>query len=191
MDLTTAARFKVFAEMTVADHDAWLTQVIPAVSQACARYMNRLGADDAQDFLDDDASHVESFDPDGFTSVFKLRGVPIVSVTSVVHGTTTLTSSTYKVLKPEGLVELDHYPLPLSDGRLVITYLGGLAADVGALATAYPDLEMACQMQLQALLREKDHLGSTSVSVAGSAVSFTDPGVLLPAVREILDRYRV
>lgn len=186
-DFSTVARVKAFAGITTTTHDAWLTQVIPQLSAAFARHLGRWG-EDGTDYTTV-ASHVERFDPDGVRRAFRMRGVPIVSVGSVVHGDVTYTADDYILLADLGVVEFLVPPVYDAQNRLVVTYTGGMAADPASFITKFPDLALALEMQVSALLKARDSLGAPSISVAGAAVSFSEPGSWIPAVQSILERY--
>ena len=86
---------------------------------------------------------------------------------------------------------MSYAPLTATDKQLKVTYTGGLGTNTADVVANYSDLALACEMQCRALLRDRDVLGATSVSVAGSAVSFNEPGGWLAEVKRLLDRYRI
>ena len=66
-----------------------------------------------------------------------------------------------------------------------------LAITQTPLVMAYPDLALACEIQVKYIKDRKDNLGLRSVSQEGGSISTYQTGQLLPEVKDIIKAYKI
>jgi hypothetical protein len=181
VNLTTLSQVKALLELTEADWDGLLEEVIAAVSERAGTYCNR------------DFEHKERLEyHDGGSWYLYLKGLPVVEVASV-HGS--------DIWEWDGgnLVPADHYQLlnagmvayrfgtwPYGQKALKVTYTGGYAED------AVPaDLEMAVRTQVAYDFKRRKDIGLESVSFPDGSIQKISSGEFLSSVKQVLDRYRI
>lgn len=127
--------------------------------------------------------------------VFHLEALPISTIDSVVHDLSRaftgagLSTSEFTFEPNDGDLLLD---ISLTTGRRVlqVTHTSGVAANLGALRSAIPDLERAAIIQVKGTLeRSSSPEGEHSISEMGGSVR-RDPLNLFPIVKMILRQYR-
>jgi hypothetical protein len=193
VNLTDLARVKALLEQTETDWDSLIEELIAAVSARAASYCNR------------DFEHKERVElHDGGGRYLYLKGLPAASITSI-YG-----SDTWEW--DEGnLIPADHYQLlgagmvayrfgvwPYGPRALKVTYTAGYHQPVGEGEqppdgyTPVPgDLEMAVRSQVAYDFRRRRDIGLESVSFPDGSIQKMSSGEFLPAVKQVLDRYRI
>jgi hypothetical protein len=193
VNLTDLARVKALLEQTETEWDALIEELVAAVSARAASYCNR------------DFEHKERVElHDGGGRYLYLKGLPAASITSI-HG-----SDTWQW--DEGnLIPADHYQLlgagmvayrfgvwPYGPKALKVAYTGGYHQPVGEGEqppdgyTPVPgDLEMAVRSQVAYDFRRRRDIGLESVSFPDGSIQKMSSGEFLPAVKQVLDRYRI
>jgi hypothetical protein len=188
VDLTTTARVKTLRGITTATDDTLIGMLVTAISAQ------------VEDFLD---RHAEAtartvyFDVRDEQFVFSLKGYPVSAVASVYNdsdwdfaSTDLVDSDYYTVLGTDGLLRFDPaYILIRGPRALKVTYTGGMATSVTNFYAAYPQIELAAQMQTLFVYDRRKFLADTTSAVSGSSVSFQTPD-LLPEVRRLLMPHR-
>jgi hypothetical protein len=193
LSLTTAARVKAFLEVggkswTAAD--TLLTQLIPEVSAAFERHCGR------EFFLEE---RTRDFDVRPGQMVVQLPAWPITALTEVrnaldpddfAEASSLVDSDDYVANTRLGIVEFYGPTLVSGPQVLRVKWTGGLAATDANLVAGYPDLALACEMQVAYLLQRRATLGANVQSGGGASMSFGEPGVdLLPDVLRKLAPY--
>lgn len=197
MDLTTAARVGQLIAPGAAlqpDDESLYNRLIQTVSEAARRFLDR-------EVLT--GTKTEYFDVSAWQQVFQLKAYPVTSVTSVKFDTdqefgsdTTLDTDEYwsPVLEPQGLLTLKSPPLALGRApkSLKVVYVGGMAADVEAFVTAYPDIAGAIDQQCAYLYHRRNQQGVASVSSEFGTFVAPVPALTewVPYVRSVLNRHR-
>jgi hypothetical protein len=181
MDLTTLTGVKALLELTEADWDALVKELIGAVSERCASYCNR-------DFAS--KSRVEYHDGGG--RYLYLRGLPVVSIASI-HGSDTwewasgdLIDSGDHYLHSSGMVGYRSGAWPYGPKSLKVTYTGGYAVN-----GVPDDLEMAARTQVAYDFNRRKDVGLESVSFPDGSIQKVNSGEFLPSVKAVLNRYRM
>ena len=180
--LTSRAALKALLGTTVATRDTEIDALILAVSGAIATYCRREDAIERR-------SRTEDFSVERGQRVWQLAAVPVTSISAVYFdlsrdfgSATEISASDYSVNGRLGILELD-YPLwwqtqlegaapwPTAQparNALRVVYTGGLGTTLTALRSAYPTLELVCQMRCQDILkRQATTFGQVSVSGLG------------------------
>jgi len=202
MDMTTAERVRVMMMAGAVDAgtalhtdtSSALAQLIPEVSAAAETLMDR--------YADNTVSRTEYFDVEPGKTLYRVKGFPVATLTSVHYdpwtqafaSTTALTSGTdfFSVtLNPHGFIRMMS-PFAcesLMPSALKVVYTGGMAASAAAFITAYPDIAMAIEQQVIYQWKRRNDLGTISVSDAGGTVT-TESMAWLPSVRAILEQHK-
>jgi len=123
----------------------------------------------------------------------RLKGWPIISVTSVAVGGTALTEGVdYEVLPGPGILErVDGAVWPPGRRNISVTYSHGYATSPGAIAGVVEDLVVGA---LTNAARNRAVKGASSMSMDGYSVAYSELSRLMglaPEQVQILDRYRV
>ena len=106
----------------------------------------------------------------------------------VVYGDTlTIDSTEYRIVGPTSETELVILDIMEEDTDLSYTITKP------GIITKYPDLQLACLLQVLMLYKQKDKVDVASSSVGGQSVSYTKfrPIDLLPESKSILDSYKL
>lgn len=187
--LTDLESLRTFLGLKGQSRDTELKVLIRAISGQILQFINRLGKLLIQ-------TRVEQFDVNRGQITWQLKAIPVTSVTSVIHDTqrqftgSPLNAVDYHVDLEAGLLHLD-YTIPAKRGALQVTYVGGLVTSVDQLQSCAPDLELACQLQIQAVMKRQQLTGE-ELTVAGQGGSTRYPALeLIPAVKELLRPYIV
>lgn len=198
--LTSRSALKAFLGTTGTVRDTEIDALILAVSGVIATFLRREDAIESR-------VRTEQFSVERGQRVWQLAAVPVASVSAVYFDTqrvfgsaSEVAASNYYVDLRRGLLELD-YPLWWAEGlegagptptaqpargALQVVYTGGLGATLQALRSAYPNLELACQMTCQDILRRQStHFGRMSVSGLGGGAGH-DAIELPPLVKMML-----
>jgi hypothetical protein len=123
----------------------------------------------------------------------RLKGWPILSVTSVEVGGAALTEGTeFEGVAGSGILErIDGAVWPPGRRNVVVTYSYGYIAPPGAIAGVVEDLVAGA---LTHAARNRAVKGASSMSMDGYSVAYSELSrlmVLAPEQMQILDRYRV
>ena len=183
MNLTTLENAKLYITENTAS--PLLTKLIAWVSANVESYIDREV---------ETIARTEYFDVDPGQRMVIVRAYPITSVASVYNDpareytTTSITSSDYAAY-PDGRIAFD-YALSYGIRALKVTYTGGMAADVAALETAYPDLVEAVTLQVVHEWRRRNSLSEDTAALAQGAITVGGSMRWLPHVKDILDGYR-
>lgn len=186
--LTSRAATKAFAGITGSSRDTEIDYLLYSVSASIERYLNR-GVERFE--------RTETYDVDPGQRVWALGAYPVTATSSVSHDSnrsfgsgTAIATADYDVDTELGLVRLD-YDLPPGRGYLRVVYTGGMAASLQALRSYYPEVELACQVQIKEILhRQTVGFGpGMSVSEGGASVSWP-AAELSPEVKRMLDHLR-
>ena len=186
MDLTTAARVKVILDLTVAQHDTILAQLITALSARAEKFLGRHVEQKAR---------TEQYDVEESQFLFYLKGYPVAASPAAVvkadlnrtfdSGSIVATTNYYLDLD-RGAIKLDAYRVVPGWGALQVAYTGGMAANVTAFITAFPHIADAIDMQTAFVFQRRDSLGLAGYSGDGGSISLPDIVQWLPQVRETL-----
>lgn len=203
--LTSRAALKAFLGTTVLVRDTEIDGLILAVSGTIATYCSR------EDRIER-RSRTEDFQVERGQRVWQLGAIPVTSVSAVYFDTarefgsaSEVAASNYYTDLRRGLLELD-YPLWWAEGlegagpwptaqpargALRVVYTGGLGTSLQAMRSAHPNLELACQMTCQDILkRQATIFGRQSVSGMGGGTGM-DAMEFTPYVKMILSPYKI
>lgn len=199
MDYTTAARVKVLLGIGVADtsQDSFLGQLITATSSRFDQEMRRHSTQ---------SSRTEVYPVKFSRRLVTLKGAPVTTVSTVkISDTTDFTTATTLVVNDDYIVEQDAGVLrlltqgtpftagmngrPIAPYYLQVVYTGGFATSQANLASAYPDLAEAADLQVAYLHRRRLTPGG-NLSVGDSSTQYTKDYNLLDEVRETLAKYK-
>ena len=190
MDLTTLARVRTLLKDTSTQNDTLIDQLIDAVSPQLERIMNRHALEVAR---------TEQYDVAPGQRVFMLRGFPVLaSPAAVVKNSLSrdftaaraIDAPSYYLALARGVLTIDLVGLEPGPGTLQVAYTGGLATTTTNLVTAFPDISVACELQVAYLIQRKDELGLASFSAEGGSIAQAMPTKILDAARELLQPYR-
>ena len=95
----------------------------------------------------------------------------------------------YVIHASAGYVHL-HFMAPYRPTFFQVEYTGGFGADTAAIKTAFPDLAMACAMQVKYQMDRRLSLGGDVQTVPGVGTTFGGEYALLRDVRDVLNRHR-
>ncbi len=184
MNLTTPDNVKALIE---ADLNVWqetwdtlLGYLIAAVSRACETYCNR-------EF--EARERVEVYDGGG-RFIF-LRCLPVISIAAVKisdewnwDAVTPEEPSEYAFDAATGMVQFRNFIWPCGALGVQVTYTGGYL-------TIPADLERAAATQVAYEFKRRKDVGLESVSMPDGSIQKVAAAEFLPAVKPILDRYRL
>lgn len=199
--LTTAAATRNIIGTTSTVLDTEINALIYVVSDQIARYCNR--ARGTSQYVEQKA-RTETLDVRRGQREFWLRAPPISSVSTVKYdeqqdfdnAEVVLTTDDYEFDAETGRLRVRYtlHQRPGPDrflGALQVVYTGGIAGSIQALRSYAPALELACQLQLQAILK-RQQIGGASVNIGGAGRSRSVPDLdLLPYVKTLLAPYRI
>lgn len=122
----------------------------------------------------------------------RLKGWPIISVTSVAVGGTALTDGVdYEVLPGGGILErIDGLVWPAGLRNISVVYTYGFTTPPGAIVSIVEDLVVGA---LTHAARNRATKGASSLSMDGYSVAYSELSrlmVLAPEQMQALDRYR-
>lgn len=198
LDLTTTARvaqrLKAGATSVGTSEDSFIGTLITSVSAQIEQYLGRtMYAGSVTEYLDVEPGQ----------RVWRLAAYPVTAWTSAnfdpaqTWGSDTALTTTDDLYSPvydessllrarSGASFMNQYST-VQPASLKVVYTGGMASSAAALIAAYPDIALACDMQVCHQYKRKDAIGTSSVggptSLAINAVG------LLPEVTAILDAY--
>jgi hypothetical protein len=188
--LTTDARFKAQKRDTGDRDDGIIALLIPAISGAIARFLDR--------HLDQ-ADRTEYFDVRPGQQRYQLRGYPVddgetFEVRNDINtdfGTATVVSSdNYFINTTTGLLVVNGQSLDVGAQALRIQYTGGLVADIAALQSDHPEVEAAVWFEISQALQKNPNYHAVSKSVGGSSIASEGAIDLLPWTKSILGHLR-
>lgn len=191
LELTTTARVRALLEVggkTWGSADPAIGQSITAVSAAIERYLGRELKSEAR---------TRGFDLRPGQAIVWLPAYPIASVASVFNdatrvfaAATEIAATNFAVDDQLGSIEFDLY-VPVAGPRVLrVTWTGGVGADAATAAAAYPDLSLACELQVAYLMQRRNSLGGTAQQAGGGSTTYSEPIALLPKVKELLAPHR-
>lgn len=196
MDLTTKAGVELLlnpdGSAPATGTETLIDALIDAVSAAAEKYLNR---------QTQAASTTEYLDVAPYQRVWSLKAFPVTAVTSVSFdpdqswgsGTALTAGTDYQspLYEPRGLLTTW---APLGGGiynrALKVIYTGGMAADVTAFVSAYPDIGLAMGQQVAFLWQRRKDMGASTLSSDFGTVTVPPVGLWLPVVRSVLDQHR-
>ncbi len=194
MDVTTKARVQAILAsggQQTAPLDALIPVLIADVSARFERYVGRKF---------EQTSRTERFDADPTISRFFLDAYPVASVARVEYDPDRDFGSTGEVLTENddfvtdaecGIVFLEGFVQSRPYRQAwEVEYTGGLAANVAALVTAYPELAHAADLQVAYLARRRQSLGGSATAAGAGSATYVGAYELLPEVKAILDLFR-
>ena len=175
-----------YADLGLADDDALASLVEDLIEQASGIVDQYCG----RDF----ANHVdtsERYDGTGRPRL-RLKGWPILSVTSVEVGGTALTEGTeFEVVAGSGILErIDGLVWPAGLRNVSVVYSHGYVSPPGAIVSIVEDLVVGA---LTHAARNRAVKGASSMSMDGYSVAYSELSrlmVLAPEQMQTLDRYR-
>lgn len=184
IDLTTLARVKLGLAKSDANDDTWLANQITATSRRIERFIDREIEITArtQEF---DVSNVSQ-------SSIWLRTFPNITITSIINATDwdfastdPIDSDDYRVDEDNGEV---HFRVGLAIGpkSVQVVYTAGLAADTDQVELDFPDLAMACDLQVAAAFRRRSSPQGGSSKAGGGEITHEGALKFIPDVREAL-----
>ena len=193
LDFTTVARVAsrlAPGSTSLSGNDTLVGQMIASTSAAMERWLGREALATA---------YVETFDVCEGQEHWPLKAWPVSAVTYVRE-------DSERVWGSDTDVDADDYVSPVVTGDMWLTipgglaagratlrvsYTGGMAATTTAFIAAYPDLALACEVQVSwDYLRRKD-LGTVSKSGDKGAVALDPAAPFIPQVLSLLGQYRV
>jgi len=189
IDATTSARVKELLEIDSGDttYDTILGRMVDYVSRRIENYIDREL---------ESKGRTEEYSIQERQSVVFLRHYPVTAIASVKSSTdwdfnsvSAYDSDNYHVDGETGMLHLKLYP-SAGPNSLQVSYTAGFAADTSALASAYPDISFAADLQTAALFRRKDAPQGEMLRFADSTSKNEGPIQLLPDVVEALAPYR-
>lgn len=202
LDLTTLARTRAFLKLASSnvEDDALISVLITAWSAAIEQYLDRAVLA---------ASFTEVQDVEPGQRNFWVKNWPVTAITDIrsdrtrAFAASAVVSSTayvnYGGESGRGRIAFDLYQPIVGPQTLQFNYTAGMAASVGAFVAAYPQLAIACDMQVAWALARKSLVGLQSTSGDGGSVSsfVSDLGrgvapekQFIPEIRGVLERYR-
>jgi hypothetical protein len=176
-----------YADLGLAGDDALASLVEDLIEQASSIVDQYCGRD-----FDHYADVSERHDGSGRRRL-RLKGWPIISVTSVAVGGVALAEGVdYEVLPGPGILErVDGAVWPPGRRNISVTYSHGYATSPGAIAGVVEDLVVGA---LTNAARNRAVKGASSMSMDGYSVAYSELSRLMglaPEQVQILDRYRV
>lgn len=191
MDLTTLARVKAVLEQGGVSADALdglITSLIPGVSARMEQLLGRHV---------EAAERTEDFNADPRDHGLVLYGFPVTAVASVSYdesrtfgASTVVDSGLYHVDLARGVLRWDGFRLGAGPGVIRIVYTGGMAANTAAFITAFPDLALACDLQVSYLVQRRSAPGGTATVAGAGSRSYVDAYNLLPDVKDAVLAHR-
>jgi hypothetical protein len=181
---------KDFAGVT---HDALLTALIKATSRRIETYLG---------FSLNLEARTEQFDVERGQQIIVLGSRPTTSVANVRESserdfTTTgayselVAVEEYHVDASRGRIMIDKaYDLVTGPGVLRVVHTSGLAATTADAITNYPDLALACAMQVLHLFNKTPVFGYVSTGGNQGSRTFEEGAALIAAVKDLLNPYR-
>lgn len=205
--LTDLSTVKSFAGIDKTTRDTEINLLIPAVSDAIARYLNRHDAIELRE-------RTETFDVERGQRVWQLNAVPVSASPAIdfrfdinreFGSTTQIAAEDIHVDAESGMVRLDYtlhwyagqqlgYGWPEIErgyGWVQITYTGGYATTLQGLRSVAPQLEMAALYTIHAMVKRKT-TGPEKYSVQGQAGNTSKPHLELPEIaKQLLEPFRI
>jgi hypothetical protein len=193
VNLTTLSRVKALLETQETQWDDLLGELIAGVSARAAGYCNR-------DFEHKEREELHA----GSGRYLYLKGLPTAAITSI-HGSDTwewdegnLIPSDHYQLLGAGMVAYRFGVWPYGPQALKVAYTGGYHQPMGegeqppeGYTPVPDDLEMAVRSQVAYDFRRRKDIGLESVSFPDGSIQKMSSGEFLPAVKQVLDRYRI
>jgi len=197
--LTTASEARQALGLNTDKHDAYLERLIPGVSAMIARFLNRVGDDLLADGLERRA-RVETLDVEPLQRQYRVSAGPLVTLTDVRYdplrtfGTESIINSENVTIRsrPMGELWIDFALVAQKRDRgvqtLQVSYTGGMFADLDEMRVQAPELELACQQQMHAILQSQK-IGPMRTSVSGQGGSVNRQELTLLAIVKDLIRH--
>ena len=175
-----------YADLGLADDDALASLVEDLIEQASSIVDQYCGRD-----FDHYADVSERHDGSGRRRL-RLKGWPIISVTSVAVGGVALAEGVdYEVLPGPGILErVDGAVWPPGRRNISVTYSHGYATSPGAITGIVEDLVAGA---LTHAARNRATKGASSMSMDGYSVAYSELSRMMglaPEQMQTLDRYR-
>ena len=189
MDLTELADVKALGTWAAGDtqDDAVLARMITSVSAQVERELCRHV---------EQTSRTEEFYLRQGEKVVTLVGAPISSVTSVKYGAdkdwaneTALAETTEWIQDAAGGTVRLMFQTQAAPGWVQVIYTGGMAANVSAFKTAFPDISEAVAQQVFYQFSRRQSPGGT-VTVQGGTQNFTGQLKLLDMLTQAIETHR-
>lgn len=165
---------------TPAELEIYMGQTLDAPTFTRAQFMLDLATDRIRGYTGQTISRATStvtVFPNRFSLFLPQR--PVVSITSIKYGTTTITGWT---LTPAGAVNHRHWP-----GPVVVTYTHGYTATPGDIKKVCLDMAMSGMRGLTTGVRSE----SKTTGPYTHHVTYADEAGIGTEDRQILDRYRI
>lgn len=207
IDCTTIARVKAHLPGTDAGSDAVLALLISSVSA-------RMEAECYRWFQSTERTEVYPLRQPARLITLKgspvtatdSRGVSLASFTVKASSSLSFSASPTLTRNTDYLLEQDRGVLrmltdldtftgglrtrPIAPAYVQVLYTGGLAADTTAFVAAYPDLAIACEMQVVHEFRRRTNAGAGDAQAGDSSFTHSADLALLTTVREALRPYK-
>ena len=190
MDFTTLARVKTYMEtggFTADANDPLIPGIIAGVSRRMAERMDR-GVNITE--------RTEDFDSHPSDHAIILHAFPVTAC-EVRHDTqrgfaasTIVDPARYHLRSDRGVVVWDRYSPTYGKGSMRVVYTGGMAADTTAFIAAYPDLALACEMQVAYVLQRRQTPGGTATVAGAGSRTYVGQYTLLDDVAKACDGYK-
>jgi hypothetical protein len=188
--LTTLARFKSHKGDDGTNDDGVIALLIPAVSGAVARFLDRHLVE---------ADRTEYFDVRPGQQRYQLRGYPVNTdetfevrndINTDFPASTVVSSDNYFINAEKGLLVVNGQSLDVGAQALRIQYTGGLVPDEATLQTDHPEVEGAAWFEISQALQKNPNYHAISKSVGGSSLASEGAIDLLPWTKSILGHLR-
>lgn len=191
MDLTTVARVKAILEISGAQHDTVLGQLVTGVSAAIERFLNRRAKEQA---------YTEQYDVIPGQQRLFLRAYPVAAAPAAIFandisrtfgGSAVIPATNYYLDLERGIVEFDRQPLVYGPGVVQAIYTGGMGTDENDFVINFPDVAQAAEAQIAYLWQRRGMKGVATLSSGGASISLETPTIeLQPGVRAMIQRHR-
>jgi hypothetical protein len=168
--------------------DTILGELIVSVSRSIEQWCNR-------DFYLEERT--QEYSTASSTGPITLRAYPVASISSVKNTTswdwanaTALESDAYRASSDSGVL---YFKGAIARGplSLQVVYTGGLATSAADVASTYPDLAAAAEMQVVEEFQRRDSQGAVTYTLSeGGGAGQQQALKLLPSVREKLAPYK-
>ena len=177
-------------EWSDAKHDGALDLIIPAVSR---QIESAAGVGLYTE------SRTQVFDVELGQQRFLLNSLDITTITSVKTSTdrdfdtagkfTLVDPEDYTVESVRGRLTIDRWNMAAGVGAMQVVHTGGIGTTPSDVLTSWPDLVLACAMQVIHIYKKAPHFGFTARSGNTGSRTFEQGANLLQAVREYVEGF--
>jgi hypothetical protein len=125
-----------------------------------------------------------------FTSAWPIDTAQTISIT--VDSSTQTVNDDYYLWDDKGMIEFDYKTTYSEPKQVSITYTGGYATITSSniILNVPDDLKLATIFQVVFMFRNRDKIGTSSISMPDGSVSMMNSFDLLPGVKNLIKPYR-